>query len=246
MKPEDKLQKILELLPDNTITPAELEQFILLVLNVIKESKDKFEQMSREGMGKIQEALDYMEKEHEEHEEEMDEEMKEMVGECKKMCEEYLKHKPKDGKDGETPDTYPIMVESARMVEERLMPLLPKAEDITKDVMNKTYAEMEELRNEIEDLKKEKRTTIINGGVIGRDLIKDLDISSQLDGATKTFNIQAVWNIISVDLSSFPYGSLRKNVDYTWTPTSITFTDQIDAPTQLATGQSCILTVVQG
>jgi hypothetical protein len=84
------------------------------------------------------------------------------------------------------------------------------------------------------------------GGIFGRDIVQDIDISSQLDGVTKTFNIPAVWRIITVDLSSFPYGSLRKNTDYTWTPTSITFTDQIDAATQLSLGQSCILTVVSG
>lgn len=86
----------------------------------------------------------------------------------------------------------------------------------------------------------------ITAGIIGRDIIKDIDISAQLDGVTKTFNLPAVWNIISVNLSSFPYGSLRKSIDFTYTPTSITFTSQIDASTQLATGQSCILTVVTG
>lgn len=88
------------------------------------------------------------------------------------------------------------------------------------------------------------RLQMIPGGITGRDLFKDIDISPQLDGVTKTFNLQAIWNIISVDLSSFPYGSLRKGIDYTYTPTSVTFTDQIDASTQLQTGQSCVLTVV--
>ncbi len=82
------------------------------------------------------------------------------------------------------------------------------------------------------------------GGVMGRDLVRDIDLSDQLDGIKSTFNIAAVWTIISVDLSSYPYGSLRKNVDYTWTPTAITFTATIDPATQLAAGQSCVLTVV--
>lgn len=80
--------------------------------------------------------------------------------------------------------------------------------------------------------------------IAGRDLFKDIDISSQLDGVTKTFNLPAVWNIISVNLSSFPFGALRKGIDFTYTPTSITFTSEIDAASQLSTGQSCILTVV--
>lgn len=106
-----------------------------------------------------------------------------------------------------------------------------------------------DLEDKIEELAKRKPTTIIqggNGGVMGRDLVKDIDLSSQLNGVTKTFNTQAIHNVVSVALSSYPYGALRKNIDYTWTPTSITFTDTIDAPTQLASGQACILTVVQG
>lgn len=89
-------------------------------------------------------------------------------------------------------------------------------------------------------------TNNLGGGITGRDLFQDIDISSQFDGVLSTFSIPAVYRIISVDLSSFPYGSCRKNVDYTWTPTSITFTSQIDPSTQLSAGQSCILTVVTG
>lgn len=104
-----------------------------------------------------------------------------------------------------------------------------------------------ELQEKLEDLEKKflKRGGVISGSVMGRDLVKDIDLSSQLDGVTKTFNIQAIWNVVSISLSSYPYGSLRKGVDYTWTPTSVTFGDSIDAETQLAVGQQAILTVVQ-
>lgn len=83
------------------------------------------------------------------------------------------------------------------------------------------------------------------GIVSGRNIFTDIDLSPQLDGVKKTFNIPAVWNIISVDTSSFPH-ALRKGIDYTWTPTSITFTDEILASTTLASGQTVILTVVSG
>ncbi len=81
------------------------------------------------------------------------------------------------------------------------------------------------------------------GGITGRDMFTDIDISAQLDGVTSTFNIQAVYNIISVHLSSFPH-ALRKNIDFTYTPTTITFTTQIDPATVLALGQTCVLTAV--
>lgn len=105
-----------------------------------------------------------------------------------------------------------------------------------------------ELEDKIEEIGRRKGTTIVEsiaGGVMGRDLVRDIDLSDQLDGVTKTFQTQAMHNVVTVALSSYPYGTLRKGIDYTWTPTSITFTDTIDAATQLAAGQQCILTIVQ-
>ncbi len=105
------------------------------------------------------------------------------------------------------------------------------------------------LPEEIAKLRKDKKfngggTVLFGGSLAARDIFADIDLSSQLDGIKKTFQLQAIWSIISVDLTSFPYGSLRKGIDYTYTPTSITFTDTIDAATQLSAGQSCILTAV--
>lgn len=94
--------------------------------------------------------------------------------------------------------------------------------------------------------KQESRSTGGGAGIAGRDIFRDIDLSAQLNGVLTTFNIPVVWNIISVALTSYPYGALRKNIDYTWTPTSITFTSNIDPATQLAAGQQCILTVVTG
>ena len=106
--------------------------------------------------------------------------------------------------------------------------------------------DIKDLRKELDKLEKIRKSwfsPMVAGGLSAKEMIKDVDLSSQLDGVTKVFNIPAVWNIISVDLSSFPY-ALRKNVDYTYTQTTITFTDQVDAPSSLASGQTCVLTVV--
>lgn len=101
---------------------------------------------------------------------------------------------------------------------------------------------IEGLRKELNDLKR-VRATGPTGGIIGRDLIKDYDLSPYLDGVTKTFNIPSVWNIISVDCSSFPH-ALRKNIDFTYTSQTITFTSEIDESTTLAAGQTVVLTIV--
>jgi len=101
------------------------------------------------------------------------------------------------------------------------------------------------LQKEVEELKKRK-SGVSRRGMFGlgvRELVQDIDISPQLNGVTKTFNIPAIYKIITVDLSSFP-NALRKNIDYTYTGTTITFTDEIDAASSLAAGQTAILTVI--
>lgn len=98
------------------------------------------------------------------------------------------------------------------------------------------------LREELDELRKliTKKVIAPSGGVMGRDLVRANDISAQLNGVTKTFNTPGMWRVISINLSSFP-NTLRETVDYTWTPTSITFTSQIDAASTLAAGQTCVI-----
>lgn len=103
-------------------------------------------------------------------------------------------------------------------------------------------ANIEDIEKDIEDLKKRRQTLYSGGGGGGGGkIVKAYDLSSQLNGVLKTFNLPALWRIISVHSSSFPY-NFRETVDYTWTPQSITFTSEINAGGTLATGQT--LTVI--
>jgi hypothetical protein len=156
-----------------------------------------------------------------------------------------------DGLNGVNPDPteiVPLVLEQIKLPEYKET-VLDNGEQIVQKI-NDLPTDNDDFKIDVSHIKglkkfvKENQQTIISGGITGRDLFKDIDLTDQLDGVTTTFNIQGVWNIISVNLSSYPYGSLRKGVDYTWTPTSITFTSEIDASTQLAVGQKCILTVV--
>lgn len=104
---------------------------------------------------------------------------------------------------------------------------------------------IEGLRKELNELKKAKSANMNGGGIVGRDIVKNYDLSSHLNGVTKTFNIPGVWSIISVACSSFP-NVLRPVIDYTNTDSTITFTSEIDAGTTLATGQTVVLTIVSG
>jgi hypothetical protein len=95
------------------------------------------------------------------------------------------------------------------------------------------------LRRELDELKKQKTIYVGGGGNSGGRIVKSYDLSSQLNGVTKTFNIPAVWRVIDVKITH--PAPLRENVDYTWTQTTITFTSEIDATTYLSSGQSVII-----
>ena len=102
---------------------------------------------------------------------------------------------------------------------------------------------IENLREELDELKKRRgSTTVIGGGSSGGGIVKAYDLSASLDGVTKTFALPAFWRVISVNLTSFP-SVLRPTVDYTTDASAmtITFTSEIDAATALATGQTCLI-----
>lgn len=88
------------------------------------------------------------------------------------------------------------------------------------------------------DVKNFGKTIYVGGGSSGGGrIVKAYDLSSQLNGVLKTFNLPAVWRVISVHSSSAPF-TFRETTDYTWTPTTITFTSEIDATSTLNTAQS--------
>lgn len=66
------------------------------------------------------------------------------------------------------------------------------------------------------------------------------DLSSLLDGNTKTFNLIPNAHVVLVVSSSFP-NVFRPTVDYTTSASTITFTSEISATTTLATGQTVIV-----
>lgn len=100
---------------------------------------------------------------------------------------------------------------------------------------------IKDLREELDELKKE-RGSQHHTFAIQRGQLMTYDLSDQLDGATKTFVLPAFWRIISVQSTSTPV-VFRPTVDYTdnaATP-SLTFTDEIDAATTLAAGQTVLV-----
>ena len=60
----EKLQNLMKLLQQDTITPKEVEMFLTLVLTTIKDAKSSFENLSKEDRSHMKQVLDYIEKEH--------------------------------------------------------------------------------------------------------------------------------------------------------------------------------------
>lgn len=105
---------------------------------------------------------------------------------------------------------------------------------------------IKDLREELDKLKKEMKgynSNSVGIGSTGGKIVKVYDLSASLDGVLKTFALPTFWRVLTVDLSSFP-NTLRPTTDYTTDATAmtITFTDEVDAASTLATGQTCIIT----
>lgn len=135
----------------------------------------------------------------------------------------------KDGFDGK--DGSPDMAEDIR----NKLELLEGDERLKIEAIKNLREELDKLHKSIIAV---RQAPIVSGG--GKGHIRPYDLSSQLDGSTKTFNLPANWTVISVVSASFP-NAFRPIIDYTFTPTSITFTSQINEGTTLATGQSVIV-----
>lgn len=91
------------------------------------------------------------------------------------------------------------------------------------------------------------KTVYVGGGSnSGGKVVSLYDLSSVLNGVSKTFVLPAFWKVISVSSSSFPY-TFRPTIDYTVDSSAmtITFTSEIEASTTLATGQTLLVTYAE-
>lgn len=86
----EKINRMLELMANDTITPKELEQFLKFVLDFITQAKNSFDSISKENLQKIQDALEIMQTEHSSLSTSMSQEIKDMVIQCDKMCSDMI------------------------------------------------------------------------------------------------------------------------------------------------------------
>lgn len=246
---------------DKIVSNQDVETIISAIAKVLANNRKDYEQHSEEMKTMVEEAIkDVLEKYDislsqlsklvEDNQTLMDEKVSARLQTALTSVNSAVEHikqtKPKDGKDADETKIVEAVLQKIKLPEYKQFILT--GEDVVDSINALPVTEENQIPVErIKGLKELiNKKPVYSGGIAGRDLFKDIDISASLDGSTKTFNIPAVWNILTVNLSSFPYGALRKGIDFTWTPSTITFTSAIDAATQLAAGQTCILTAVVG
>ena len=107
----EKLNKMLELIQNETLTPKDVEKFLTFVLSVVQKSKESIESMSSEHINQMKDILAYVEKEHEkiisiidEKDEEKEERFNSKISEVKSLLEEIKKIEVKDGENGKDAD----------------------------------------------------------------------------------------------------------------------------------------------
>lgn len=260
----DNLTKLKELIKvaQDGVTKEEFTTNFRIIIDLVKklkeEHKESLDSIDTKYLLKIEELLGNLRSESWSV---LEKTQKEVMDYCKsemsKMSKE-IKDKIEsieDGEDGEDADEE----KCAEMAVEKLKPLIPKIEDIEKDLPKLGT----EIRNSLELLQGEERLdasaikgleekfqelerrinskSVMGGGGVGKHNVEVYDLSDSLNGVTKTFNLPAMWKLLKVESTSTPI-VFRKGIDFTSTNTSVTFTDQIDAATTLAAGQTVLLT----
>ena len=106
---------------------------------------------------------------------------------------------------------------------------------------------LDELIKKVEKLSEAKQTTrfVGGGGGVGKHNTFYYDLSSYLDGVTKTFSLPTAWKVIGVHSGGSTPATFRPIVDFTWSPNSITFTSEIEASTTLAAGQTIMVVCLE-
>lgn len=242
----------LEALAETIDTRASMEELVDAISLVVKFAGET-RQLSAKEIKSIQPEIRKILSEGEKDRKKFKKEVLDLISQVKKEFNDTIKNESKlivpvkgvdyfDGKDSD-----PSVVKD--MVLSELPEQVFLDGDETIEVIND--AKEEKIKKEriegLDLIEKMARTKAGkgSGGITGRDIIQSYDLSPELDGVTKTFNIPGNWRVISVDGSSFPY-KFRKFVDYTYTPQTITFTDEITASSSLAAGQTVEIIYVIG
>lgn len=158
----EKLQKVLTLLQEDTITPKELKQFVQLLLDTVKKHKEQLTDLSRSQIEKLEYALVHLDVKNSE----LQNAKKEVLQLIKDKASELKKitaTKAKDGKDGVSPNPARVALEASKLAVEAIKPLIPQIEQIE----DKLPILGQEIRDSLELLQGDER--------LDKSAIKGLD-----------------------------------------------------------------------
>jgi hypothetical protein len=182
----DKLNKILGVMQNDTLTPSEVEKFLTMVLSVIQKSKESMDSMSSEHMKKMMEMCDYIENEHakflvqvDEKDEDKEQRFNAKLSEVKSILEEIKKIEVKDGENGKDADEEKIVADVLAQIK------LPEYKETVLDTGAEIVAKINDLDTDDEDLLIDA-THIKNlpkfvqnqvGGVVARNIYQMGDVA---------------------------------------------------------------------
>ena len=154
-----------------------------------------------------------------------------------------------DGKDGR--DAIDGKPADEEKIIEKIEKDIPKLGEPIRDALELLKGDERLDKSAIKDLKEEleriervaNTKKVIGGGSLSANMVQYVDLSSQLNGSTKTFYLEGDHQGIVAALgSSAPY-VFRPTVDYTESGPNIVFDAAVDATISLAAGQSLIVLV---
>ena len=228
------------------ITRADFEKLVKTLVKMLAKREENFNLKVAGFQKLVEESTEALKKENEttggDLKAEFSRELSRAKSELKELenATQQRLQQVRDGIDGKDADE--------ELIREKVVKELSgvfKSKDKEINRLQDQVDKLRELTTRLKDWASKGGGRVIYGGVMRHSTVKNIDISGDLDGSTKTFSIEPVRSVISVACSSFPH-ILRPTIDYTMNArnTKITFTSEIDAASTLATGQTVILTVV--
>ena len=160
----------------------------------------------------------------------------------------------KDGEDGADADEHRVSIIASERALEAVKPLIPTTSGIKKELLKmgrilrkalKKKLRISDIKGLKEALDKKVIYTGTSGGAGMGGSIRFYDLSSQLNGVLKTFQLPAFARVVDVKLSSIPV--MREDTDYEINGSTfqITFKSGVKASTALDSGQSCWILYAQ-
>lgn len=206
----EKLNKVLEMITAGIVTQSEIEQFLVVVLDVIKKSKDNFETISAENLSKIEQVVSYISQEHKKVLSEIDtkqssfkkdvsssieatkREIDLRLKETKALLEEAILMSEKEDEEPEEE------IDEEKIVESVLAKIkFPESEKMTADslleMLNSSDIQIDASR--IKNLPAPEVTKIEAGGRLLSQL-NDVDTSGIVNNSTLKWNLtRSIWEM---------------------------------------------------